>query len=150
MPSCARWRAWISPVHGRGAWRAWPRSVPPAAERPDLRPVVAGRDAPHRTRARAHHQRLGRRARRTLVAHALQDVAVGDTGGGEEAVVAPDEVVDGQHLLEVIAGVERGLALLVVARPQPAEQLAADALKRRGRDHALGGPADSPQHVDGG
>ena len=35
--------------------------------------------------------------------------------------------VDVEHLVEVVAGVDRAPALVVVARPQPAEQLAAHA-----------------------
>ena len=67
------------------------------------------------------------RAAAALVAHALQHVAVGDAGGREEAVVAARR---GRRWVstpvEVVAGVERGLALVVVARPQPADHLAAD------------------------
>ena len=85
-----------------------------------------------------------------LVAHALQELAVGDAGGGEEDVVAGDEAVDVEDLVEVVAGVDRGLALVVVARPEPAEQLAAEALDRGGGDHALGRAADSPEQVDAG
>ena len=42
-------------------------------------------------------------APRRLEAHALQDVAVGHAGRGEEAVVARDEVVRRQLALEVVA-----------------------------------------------
>ena len=52
---------------------------------PQLLAVVPGVDPAHRARARAHDQRLGRGAARALVAHALEHVAVGDAGGGEEA-----------------------------------------------------------------
>ena len=88
--------------------------------------------------------------RGALVAHALQDVAVGHAGGGEEDVLALDEVVVGEHALEVVAGVHRGLALVVVARPQAPDLPAADALDRRGGDDALGRAADAPQEVDRG
>ena len=63
-------------------------------------------------------------ALRALVADALEHVAVGHAGRGEEAVVAGHEVVDAEHPLEVVAGVDRGLALGVVARPQPARAAA--------------------------
>ena len=55
-----------------------------------------------------------------------------------------------QHLLEVVARVDRGLSLLVVARPEPPLELAAEALERGGREHRLGRAADAPQQVDAG
>ena len=56
---------------------------------------VAGVDEAHRARPGAHDERLGAGAAR-LEADALQELAVGDAGGGEEAVVALDEVVGGE------------------------------------------------------
>ena len=95
--SCARWRGWISRSRGPAASATRGGAASVAVVRAaQLRAVVARVDAPHRARARAHHQRLGRRARRALVADALEHVAVGDAGRGEEAVVAGDEVVDGR------------------------------------------------------
>jgi hypothetical protein len=108
---------------------------------------VSCRHAPDRARARAHHQRLGRGSAAALVAHALQDVAVGDAGRREEHVLAGDEVVAVEHFGQVVAGLDGGRALLVVARPQASQQLAADALDRGRRDHALGRPPDSPQEI---
>ena len=55
-----------------------------------------------------------------------------------------------EHPLELVAGVDGGLALLVVARPEPAEDLAAEAVDRGRREHALGGAADAPEQVDAG
>src|SRR3954466_8106610 len=83
-------------------------------------------------------------------AAALEDGAVGDAGGGEEAVVAGAEVVRGEDALEVVAAVERRRALLLVARPEAADQLPAHRLQGGGGDHALGGAADPPQKVDRG
>ena len=50
------------------------------------------------------------------VADAAHQLAVGDAGGDEEAVVAGDEVVGGEHEVgvEVVAGVDGALALVVV------------------------------------
>ena len=110
---------------------------------------MARRDRPHRPRARAGDQRLGGRLP-AAVPNALQEVAVGDAGGGEEHVLAGDEPVDVEDFIEVVAGVDRGLALGVVARPEPAEQLPAEALDRRRREHALRRPADPPEQVDSG
>ena len=56
----------------------------------------------------AHRQGLGEGAA-AVEADAAQQLAVGDAGGGEEHVVAPDQVVDVQDLLQVVAGVEGGL-----------------------------------------
>ena len=74
--------------------------------------AVLGGDLADRAAARAHHQRVGRAAA-GAVAHAAHQVAVGDAGGDEEAVVAGDQVVGGEHEVgvEVVAGVERLLPL---------------------------------------
>src|SRR5688500_4175817 len=82
------------------------------------------------------------------VLDAPEKIAAGDAGGGEEDVRAAHEVVAGEHLVEVVTAVDRGLALLVVAGPQLAEDLAAEALDRRGGDDALGRTADPPEQVD--
>ena len=86
------------------------------------------------------------------VAHAAHQLAVGDAGGHEEGVVAGDEVVGAEHEVgvEVVPGVQRALALVVVLRPQLALDLAADALHRAGRDDALRGAADAEHQVDAG
>ena len=100
---------------GRSARRGTPpdrcgadRSAVADAHRAHLGAVVARRDPPHGARARAHDQRLGAGAAVALVAHALEHVAVGDPGGGEEGVVAGHQVVAGEDLVEVVAGVDRG------------------------------------------
>ena len=118
-----------------------------ADDRPQLRAVVGRLDPAHGARARAHHQRLGRRPG-AAVADALEDVAVGDAGGGEEDVLPRAEIVAGQHPVEVVAGVDRRLALVVVAGPEPSQQLAAHRLQRRRREHALGRAADPPEEID--
>src|ERR1700722_19564568 len=126
MRSCGPWRTcgWTSPASGRS--RAGDRrSAVTDAHRPHLAPVVACVDAAHRARPRAHHQRFGRGAAVALVAHALEDVAVGHTGGGEERVLALNEVVAGENPLQVVALGDGRLALLVAARPQAPDQLAA-------------------------
>ena len=64
---------------------------------------------------------------RARVAHALEQLAVGHPCGGEEDVVAGDEPVEVEDLVEVVAGVDRRLALRFVARPEAAEHL-----RRRG------------------
>ena len=99
---------------------------------------MAGLDAADGARARAHDQRLGGRAG-AAVADALEDVAVGDAGGGEEDVLAGAEVVGGEDAVEVVAGVDRRLALAVVAGPEAAEQLrrpSTSAPRRRARPRA--------------
>ena len=54
------------------------------------------------TGGRTHDQRLGG-YNVLAVAYAAQQLAVGDTGCGEEAVVAGDQVVGGQDAVEVVA-----------------------------------------------
>src|ERR1700733_602706 len=93
-----------------------------ASDLAELRAVVRRLDAAHGSGAGAHHQRFGGRAF-AAVADALEDVAVGYPGGGEEDVLAGAEVVGGEDLVEVVAGVDRGAPLLVVARPEPSQQL---------------------------
>ena len=61
-----------------------------------------------------------------------------------------DEVVGGQHRVEVVAGVDGPLALVVVGGAEPALDDAAEALDRAGGDDALGGAADAEQQVDAG
>src|ERR671911_469565 len=111
--------------------------------------LVAGVDQTDRAGGRAHREGLGQ----DLVgpeADPAQELAVGDAGGGEEHVVPPDQVVDGQDLVEVVAGVEGGPALVLVAGPQAAVHGAAEALEGAGGDHALWGAADADGHVDPG
>src|SRR5215218_1179390 len=111
--------------------------------------LVAGVDLAGGAGLGAHRQRLGEGAA-AVEAHAPQQLAVGHAGGGEEHVLAPDQVVDGQHLVEVVALVEGGPALVVVARPQPAEHGRVQALERAGGDHRLRRAADPHQQVDAG
>src|SRR5687768_16004186 len=86
---------------------------------------------------RAYLERLRRRAA-TVVVDAFEDLAVGDAGQREEAVVALHEIVGHADPLEVVAAVDRRLALVVVAGPQPPLDLTAHALHGCGRDDAFG------------
>ena len=58
---------------------------------------------PYGARLRPHDQRLGG-GPELVVADALEQLAVGDAGGGEEAVVPLDQVVGGEDGVEVVAG----------------------------------------------
>src|ERR687886_686737 len=73
-------------------------------------PVVALDDA-DRAALGAHHERVSAGAA-GAVADAAQELAVGDPGGDEEDVVAPDEVVRAEHPVEVVPGVQRPSLLL--------------------------------------
>src|SRR3954451_22206636 len=152
MPSYARWPASIS------CPRRWGRSSRPTRQRPlpqalagdlaQLGPVMPGRDVAHSARARAHADRFGV-GRAPGVGHALERLAAGDARGREERVLAPAEAVLVQHLVQVVAGVDGGLALLIAAGPEPAEYLTARALDGRSRQYALGRSPDTPQQVHG-
>ena len=83
-------------------------------------------------------------------AHTAQQVAVGDAGGREVAVVGGDQLVRGQHRVEVEAGVEGLLLLGVVGGGQAALDDAAGGLDRARGDDALGGAADAHHHVHAG
>ena len=78
---------------------------------------VLAADRADRAGPGAHDERVGGRAAR-LVADAGHQLAVGDAGGGEEAVVRRDQVVGGEHPVEVVPGVERlaPLGLVPAAR----------------------------------
>ena len=109
--------------------------------------LVVGIDAPHRAAARAHHEALGRHAA-GVEADPVEQRAVGDPGGGEEAVVTAHQVVDGEHRTDVEPGGLDRRPLVVVAWPQPALDLATHALQGGRRDDALRRAADAHQHVD--
>ena len=79
----------------------------------DLLELVEAMDAVHLAdgpRQRAHDEALGRRAV-VVEPHAAQQLAVGDPRRREEAVVAADEVVGREHLVEVVAERLGGSAL---------------------------------------
>ena len=90
-----------------------------AADSAKLGAVVRCADASDRSGTGAGDQRFCRGTAGARVAHTLQHVAVRDAGGGEEDVLTGDEVIAIEHMLEVIAGLERGCALALIARPQP-------------------------------
>src|SRR5438874_817516 len=105
---------------------------------------------PATTAGTSRRPRTRGRLAAVLVADAVEQVAVCDAGRGEEDVVAGNEPVDLQDLVEVVAGLERAPALILVARPQPAEELAAHALDRGGGQDALGRAAYAPEQIDAG
>ena len=93
-----------------------PSSVLDVGVLADLLQSVAGRDLADRSRLRSHHERFGRGAL-TVEVHAGEQVTVGDAGGGEEAVVTLDEVVDGEDAVEVVTLVGGLLPFAIVAGP---------------------------------
>src|SRR5919107_724950 len=111
--------------------------------------LVAGVDLAGGAGLGPHRQGLGGGAA-AVETDPAQQLAVGDPGGGEEDVVPADQVVDGQDLVEVVAGVQGGPPFFVVAGPQPPEQGPAQALQRAGGDDPLGGAADPDGDVDAG
>jgi hypothetical protein len=64
--------------------------------------------------------------------------------------LAGDEVVCDEHPVDLVAGLEEPLALVVVPRPQLPLHRAAQALDRGRRDHTLGRAADPHEEVDPG
>src|SRR5699024_10227897 len=120
--------------------------VEPAAP---LLDAVLGLDGANGPGGRAHHHRLGGHVG-GVIAHASQQVAVGDAGGGEVAVVGSDQIVGGEHPLEIVTGLDGLRALLLVLGGEPALEHATGALNGAGGDDALGGAAQSQQHVHAG
>src|SRR5690625_1530981 len=112
--------------------------VEPAAP---LLDAVLGFDGAHGPGGRAHHDRFGDHVG-GVVAHAAQQVAVGDAGGGEVAVVGGDQIIGGQHALQIVAGVDGLLSFLVVLGGEPALEHAAGGLDGAGGDDALGGRSE--------
>src|SRR5438270_10359057 len=103
---------------------------------------MAGVDATDRSRLRPHHQRLSERPG-VVVPDAAEQLSVGDTGRGEEAVVAANQVVGRQDGVEIVTGGQGRPTLVVVARPQAALELAAHALEGGSGDDSLGGAPDA-------
>src|SRR5690242_5261968 len=157
-PVTLRFRGYRAPPDGRrysicgnrpplNDWFHAHLSVPFACHSRQLLDRMRGLERADGAGLRAHDQRGRERASRA-VSHATEQVAVGDSGGGEEDVLAPDQVVGREDLLEVVSRVDGSLRLLVVSRPQPAHELAAEALEGGRREDALGRSADPPQEVD--
>src|SRR5699024_12473363 len=95
---------------------------------------------------RTHHQGAGHRGA-GAVGHAAQHVAVGHAGGDEVAVLGVHQVIGGEDLGEVMAGVDGLLTLFIVLRPELAQDLATHALHGGGGDHTLRGAADAHHDV---
>src|SRR5204862_7407399 len=81
------------------------------------------------------------------VLHTAQQRAARDAGRGDEDVLARDEVVRGEHLVDVVAGVGELLPLLLGTRPATALQLATETLDRSGGDDALRRAPDTHQEA---
>src|SRR5699024_1808616 len=96
----------------------------------------------------AHDQGTGHRGA-VAVRHAAQHVAVGHAGGDEVAVLGVHEVVGGEDLRQVVAGVDGLLTLGVVLWPQLPQDLATHALHGGGGDDTLRGATDTHHDVHG-
>ncbi len=72
------------------------------------------------------------------VVHAFDELAIGHAGERKEHVVAADQVVDAQHAIEPQTKLLGLDALVVVARPQLALDVAAQALQRSRGQYRLG------------
>src|SRR3954449_11751366 len=104
---------------------------------------MRGLERAHGAGLRPHHERGCERAA-GAIADAAEQIAVSHAGGGEEDVLAADQVVRGEDALEVVAGVAGGLRLLLIAGPEPALELTAEALDPRRGEDPLRRPADPP------
>src|SRR3954454_8710677 len=110
--------------------------------RVQLRPVVLRVDDADRPRLGAHDEALCS-CPFAPVTHAAQQFAVGDARRRKEHIVTGDEVVEHQDLVEVVTGVDRAVALFVVARPKLALDRAAESLQRARGDDTFGSAADT-------
>lgn len=97
----------------------------------------------------AHDQRLcGHRV--VGVPHSFEQITSGDSGGREEAVVAPHQIVETQHLLEVKSFGGGSSHLLIVPGIEPTLKIATHGLEGRGGNNTLGRSANTEQDVDPG
>src|SRR5690606_38821803 len=78
---------------------------------------------------------------------AAQQVAVGDAGGAEDDHLTRGQVLGAVDAVHRTALLLEAPALLVVARPEAPVDLAAEALQRGRRQHALRGAADAHHGV---
>ena len=76
-----------------------------------------------------HDERL-RGGGALVEADAVEQIAVGDSRCGEEAVVGADHVGDVQNLLQVVAAVDGCLAFGFVARPEQTTTACSGVLRR--------------------
>src|SRR5688572_1789797 len=111
-----------------------------------LLPAVGGVHLADRPRLRTHDQRL-RGGPVPPEADTAEQLAVGDAGGGEEDVFPRAEIVEGEDLVEVVTGVDRLLAFVVVAGPEAALDGATEGLEGAGGDDPLRRAADSEEDV---
>src|SRR5215210_1696772 len=109
---------------------------------------VDGVHKSYHTGLRGHHDGVGPGAA-PEVPHAAQGLAGRYTGGGEDDVVGPDQVVQRKLLLRVVETVLLQLLdLRALRRPHPGLHLAAQALDDGRRKYSLGRPADADDGVD--
>src|SRR5579884_3449901 len=126
---------------GTGTSLAEPYVLAPLA-----REEVDAVDEAHPVAAGAHHERV--RARRVgEVAHAAQQLAARDAGGGNDHLLRR-EVVDGEDALDVLDAVGAGrLDLRPPRRPELRLELAAEAAEGGRGEHRLPGAADPDREV---
>src|SRR5690606_40265385 len=82
-----------------------------------------------------------------LPAHASDELTVGHAGRDEDGVVALDQIIGLVDLVHLQPCVDAALALLVVAGPEDALDVAAERLDRAGGHDALGAAAHADAHV---
>src|SRR6478735_11359315 len=116
--------------------------------RVELVELVLRLDGADRPAARPHHEGVGGRAP-GAVANSPQELAVGDAARDEVALTA-DQVLGSEDGIEVEAGVERLMPLVVVGGRQPALDHAAHAPDRAGGDDPLRGASDTEHEVHTG
>jgi len=111
--------------------------------------TVTSFDESYRSRQRPHDETLSG-GTTGVEAHAVQQFTVGHAGGGEEAVVSANQIVGGEHAIEVVALGDRGISLGLVSSPQLALDLAPHAFEGSGGCDTLGRAADTEENVDAG
>ena len=73
-----------------------------------------------------------------VVVDPIEQLAVGNSGGGEEHIVGVDQISGGEDLIEIEIVLERVLSLALVPRPELALDLTAHAEQGRCGNHGFG------------
>jgi YD repeat-containing protein len=135
--------------HFRSAWHVGRESVSSGLLeycRPSVLQQVLGDDLAPRARLPAQRHRVGG-GMVAGIAHALEQRAIADAGGGEEDLAAGDQLVRRENPLRVEPGGRDRLFLDLALRVQPAQHGAARGANGAGGHQPLGDAARTHQQI---
>ena len=97
----------------------------------------------------AYNERVGAGAI-AKVAHAMEQLTIGDACRREEDVFRRNKVVHGKDLVEVVTSFASAAEFIFIAGVELALDLAAHGAQGAGSDHTFGSAADAEQHIHTG